>query len=253
MKVLRRNRHTQFLTKLAERALDRVIPNRQVASRRNIVTPRIGILAGAPFLQQDLPALLSLSPAAGLSDDPCVDRLVRAPVTVGDSPLPDQTAPGAVLVQDFEQFHGFSIQNCRDQTSAPVVHKLERKEWVVFIDQTEKDLISLPDVELPYLRDVHPLQLPFVAGNRIPLEAIRCKKMHILRDAVSRYKGHDSPESPGSQCVAGLLPDLAQQTLLRTLIGLKVTADPDPFVLIDIIFLDSSVQHQIFSVFFHVA
>jgi hypothetical protein len=173
-------------------------------------------------------------------------------ITVGNSSLPYQTAPGAVLVQNFEEFHGFSVQNRRDQASAPVVHKLERKERVVFIDQTEKDLVSLPDVELPYLRDVHPLQLSFIAGNRIALEAIRCKKMHILRDAVSRYKGHDSAESPGSQCVAGLLPDLSQQTLLRTFPKFKMTADTDPLVMIAVIFFLDTVHHQVLVLFFDI-
>ena len=49
-----------------------------------------------------------------------------------------------------------------------VIHQLEGKVGVLFLQQTEKELISLPDGQFLHLRLLHPLQFALGAGIAPP-------------------------------------------------------------------------------------
>ena len=115
---------------------------------------------------------------------------------MSDAALPHQPRLRSVLIQDLKKLHGFSVQIGRDQSSAPVIDELQGKEGFIFVDQPEKDLVTLPDVEVPDPADVHPLELSLIAQDGFSLEAVRCKQVHIFCDAVPGDKGHDPPELP---------------------------------------------------------
>ena len=105
-------------------------------------------------------------------------------VAVRDTPLPHKPRPGPVFIEDIEELHRLPVQDCGYKPSATVVDKLERKERDILVDQAEKDLVPLPDIELPDPGYIHPFQLPLIAGDGLSLEAVCSEQMHIFRDAV---------------------------------------------------------------------
>ena len=68
--------------------------------------------------------------------------------------------------------------------------------------------------------------------------------MHILRFPLIGNKGDDAPVAVLREKEASFLPCLPQQALLRALILLKLAANADPLVVVEIVFLFDPVQKQ---------
>ena len=76
--------------------------------------------------------------------------------------------------------------------------------------------------------------------------------MHPLGRPRGAVKVHNAAVLRRAHRQAGLLPHLAQGAGQRVLARLKLAADPDPFVVVYIVFLFDAVQHQIGTVLFKI-
>ena len=173
--------------------------------------------------------------------------------SVGDTTLFYNTTFRAVLVQNIKQLHRLPVQIGRDQMTVPVIDKFQGKEVLPFIHQPEKNLVPLPEIQFPDIIDIHPFQHTLIAVCRLSGKAVGGKQMHIFCHTIPGNKSHNGPEPIVGQRIACLFPDLPEQAFLRAFIRLKMSTDTDPFVFVYIIFLNDTVQHQIFVILLDVA
>ena len=117
-----------------------------------------------------------------------------------------------------------------------------------------EDPVAFPEVQAVDLSLRNPLQSPLIAVCQLTCKAI-CRVeenvLHLLIVIVV-YKSQDTPEPVVCERQTGLLLRLPEDTVLRTLPAFKLSADADPFVLIDVMFLFDPVDHQIFFIFFDI-
>ena len=85
------------------------------------------------------------------------------------------------------------------------------------------------------------------------MERIRRVEEHVLRLPLVRHERDDAAQPERIEHEARLLPHLAQEALLRRLIRLKVAADPDPLVVVDVVRLLDPMHHQVLAVLLDVA
>ena len=77
--------------------------------------------------------------------------------------------------------------------------------------------------------------------------------MHPLGGPGVTVKIHDAAIDRRVHRQAGLFAHLAQGASQRILARLKLAADADPLVVVDVVFLFDAVQHQVRAVFFKIA
>ena len=68
--------------------------------------------------------------------------------------------------------------------------------------------------------------------------------MHIFSLPFIGYEGHDAPVPIVGERETGLFPSLPQQALLGALPLLELSADTDPLIVVQIVFLFHAVQQQ---------
>ena len=135
--------------------------------------------------------------------------------------------------------NAFSVQHGLFQGVA-VIHQLEGKVGVLFLQQTEKELISLPDGQFLHLRLLHPLQFALGAGitpDHLALPPVGGVQVDELGH-VAPHKGQQSPGTVARQGKAGLLPHLPRLEPVPALsfavrhlhcgLGICVTASHNP-------------------------
>ena len=170
------------------------------------------------------------------------------------------TAAGQLLLicfqrlfrKDIQKFQFLPIQTCLSQNPRPVIYQFQGEERPVFLQKPEEQLIAGPEIQAKYRLLVHPFQRSFVAGKHIPGKTRRGIERHIFQAFLSGHKGHQTPEPVVRQRKPCFFPHFPKQTLLRTLRPLKMPADADPFVLVDVMLLLHPVKHEIFIILFDV-
>ena len=117
-----------------------------------------------------------------------------------------------------------------------------------------EDPVALPQVQAVDLRFRDPLQRSLIAFRELPRKAVRRVEENVLHllIVIVVYKSQDAPEPVVCERQTGLLLRLPEDTVLWTLPAFKLSADADPFVLIDVMFLFDPVDHQIFFIFFDI-
>ena len=118
---------------------------------------------------------------------------------------------------------------------------------MLFLQQTEKELVPLPDGQFLHLRLLHPLQFSLGAGiapYHLALPPVGGVQVDELGH-VAPNKGQQAPGAEALQSQASLLLHFPQQTVLRAFKPLKLSAYTDPFVVVVVVLLFDAVQHQI--------
>jgi len=118
---------------------------------------------------------------------------------------------------------------------------------MLFLQQTKKELISLPDGQFLHLGLFHPLQFALGAGittDHLALPPVGGVQMDELGH-VAPHKGQQSPGAVARQGKAGLLPHLPHKAVFRAFKPLKFAAHTHPFVVVVVILLFDAVQHQV--------
>ena len=69
--------------------------------------------------------------------------------------------------------------------------------------------------------------------------------MHVLRDLAVGDEGDQAPVGVVREGEARLLPDLADEALFGAFLVLKLAADADPLVLVDVVFFLDAVEHEV--------
>ena len=91
---------SQFFLQLPKRRFQEILSGRQMACRRNIILSRMGILAGAAFLQQHLPSILCI-----FSHQPDMGRAMEISVPVNQGTLLDLSSHLSVRCAYIKIFH----------------------------------------------------------------------------------------------------------------------------------------------------
>ena len=115
------------------------------------------------------------------------------------------------------------------------------------VEQLEEDLIALPDGQLLHSLLRHPFQHAFPAGialyhpARPPVGGVEVDELgHIAPD-----EGQQPPAAPVGQRQARLFLHLPEKAVLRALEPLEFPADAHPFVVVVVVLLLHTVEHQV--------
>ena len=119
---------------------------------------------------------------------------------------------------------------------------------MVFIQQAEEQLVPFPDWQRRhvFLRD--PFQCPFVAVGHDTLPLVGGKQKHVFPVGAA-YKGDDTAQLIRCQGQTGFLQHFPCEAFLGGFAAFKMSADPQPFIVVDVIAFFRAVQHQITIVF----
>ncbi len=63
------------------------------------------------------------------------------------------------------------------------------------------------------------------------------EEVHVFRDPPVGDEGHQAPVAVVGEGEAGLLPHLPEQAVLGALLVLELSANADPFVVVEVVFL----------------
>ena len=126
----------------------------------------------------------------------------------------------------------------------PLVAQLQGEEGRLRGQELQKQVVPRPERQLLHPVQVHPFQVSLVAPSYGAGEAVGGEEVHILGGPLVGDESHQSPEAPGGQRQACLLPHLPQEALLRALPLLALAANADPLVMIQVMLLFDPVEHQ---------
>ena len=118
-----------------------------------------------------------------------------------------------------------------------------------------EDPVSFPQIQAVDLLLWDPLQGSLIAVCQFTGEIVRCVEENIfhLIIVIVVHESQNTPESIACERQACFLFRLTQNAVLRALTPLELSADSDPFILIHVMFLLDTVDHQIFVIFFNIA
>jgi len=118
-----------------------------------------------------------------------------------------------------------------------------------------EDPVAFPEVQTVDLSLRNPLQGSLIAVRQLTCKAIRRVEENVLHFVIILivHESQNAPESIACECQTCLFLCLPQDAVLRALPPLKLPANADPLVLIDVMFLLDTVDHQVFVIFFNVA
>ena len=123
-----------------------------------------------------------------------------------------------------------------------------------FIEKLQKNPVALPQIHVPDPVKIDPLQHALVTLMRSSGPFRHGIEKHVLRVILfGRVKCNDAIQRHCLRRQACLFINLTFCAVFRTLAVLKMPADANPFILIDIIFLHHTVKHQCLPIFHKVA
>ena len=161
MKIFCRDSKSQFFSHFADCGFQKLCACLHMSCGRYIVTTRIGILASTSFLKQHI--IIFAMFCLFFTDNPHMDRCMRTSFSMHHTTLFCYAGFISIFIQYIEKLHRLSIQCCCNQLVSAVIGQFQREKFFLFIQQTEEDLISLPDIQMPYFFDIHPFQFAFIA------------------------------------------------------------------------------------------
>src|SRR5699024_8679332 len=141
----------------------------------DVVAPRIGFLCLAPPLQEDVVSAEIIG-----SHYPDMHRCVKGALSVRHASLLYNAGLCPVRIPLVKQLHGHTVKGRILQDILSIVHKLQRKEVPLLIQQPEEDLVPLPDFHPPYCILFHPFELSLIAFNGVSLESVRGVQRHVF-------------------------------------------------------------------------
>ena len=140
-----------------------------------------------------------------------------------------------------------------DKLISTVIHQFQRKGRCILTTPRQNQAVALPDRQVAHLLLVHPFQHPLVALADLAFKAVGGVKVHIFHGPRRADEGDDAAKTVSGEGKPRLLLNLPQKALLRALPLLKFTADADPLVPIDVLFLFYPMEQQILPLLFYVA
>ena len=139
---------------------------------------------------------------------------------------------------------GFPVQNGRFQRVV-FVGQFQREELPMLVDEAEKDFVAFPHREFQQTFLFDPFEVAFVAFNLLARPIGADEDMHMLVVVDVVHEGDDAAVAPFRDGESRLLPYLAQHAVLGALPFLELAAHTEPFVVVEVVFLLGTVQHEI--------
>ena len=126
-----------------------------------------------------------------------------------------------------------------------LVGQLQREERPFLADEAQEDLVAFPSGQFKEVLFVDPFEIAFVAFDLLAGPVGADEDVHMLVGIDVVNEGDDAAVAPLRHGEAGLLPHLAQHTVLWALPFLELAAHAEPFVVVEVVFLLGTVQHEI--------
>lgn len=139
---------------------------------------------------------------------------------------------------------GFAVQDGFDEPIA-VVAQLQKEKRRILPQKVKENAIARPFWKCVDKFAAHPLQLALVAVDEIAFKLVRREQVHILALPLTRgQEGHDTAAFPRCQTKPCFLKRFTQEAFIGRFVLLELSADPDPLVLVEVVFFFDTVQHQ---------
>ena len=145
----------------------------------------------------------------------------------------------------------FSVQYCFGQ-GIPLIMQLQMEKRSILRQQVEENLIALPDGKSLYGLLGHPFQRALAAIGHGAGKLGAGVQVHPLSWPGVTIKIHYAAVGRGLHRQSGLLGHFPHYAGKGILARFKLSADADPLIVVGVVFLFYTVQHQIAAVFFQV-
>ena len=151
------------------------------------------------------------------------------------------------------QIEGAAVEFGLNEVVA-AIYELEREEWLCGVhQQTEEDLVALPQREVEEAAFVNPLQIALVACGLLTAPVGSGEEVHVFAGPYVADEGNNAAVLPARDRETCLLAHFAQHALVGAFVGFALAAYANPFVVAGVVGLLDAVEHQVLVAAFHIA
>ena len=150
------------------------------------------------------------------------------------------------------RFYGFTIQNRLLEVVA-LIGEFQGEERRFFVDEFEEDLVAFPHGQFEEAFFLDPFEVALIADDLVACPFGAYEEVHMFAFPDIGDEGDDAAVAPLGDGIARLLAHLTQHAFLGALPFLKLAAHAKPFVVVEVVFLFGTVQHEILGAAFQVA
>ena len=134
-----------------------------------------------------------------------------------------------------------------------MVGEFQGEEGGMFVNEFQEDLVAFPKGKFKELFLVDPFEVAFVAFDFVAGPFGADEEMHVFCFPDIGDEGDDAAVAPLGDGIACFFEHFAQHAVLGALPFFELTADTEPFVVVQVVFLFGAVEHEVLVAAFQVA